>query len=51
MNVCVLLVCMVNFPSYISVMPLVTNDIWQAKDLGGKNEEMFLDIWALVWDS
>jgi len=30
----------------MSVMLLVTNDIWQAKDLGDSNEEMFLDIWA-----
>jgi len=37
----------VNFPSYISVMLLVTNNVWQAKDLGGSNGEMFLDIWAL----
>jgi len=42
---------MVNFPSYVSVMLLVTYGIWQAKDLGGSNEEILLDIWALEWDS
>jgi hypothetical protein len=42
---------MVNFLSYISVMLLVTNNIWQAQDLGGSNEELFLDIWASEWDS
>jgi hypothetical protein len=42
---------MVNFQSYISVMLLAKNDVWQAKDHGGSDEEMFLNVWALVWDS
>jgi hypothetical protein len=42
---------MVNFPYYISVLLLASRNTWQAKDVGGSDEEMFLEIWALIWDS
>jgi hypothetical protein len=40
---------MVNFLYYISVMLLPSNDVWQAKHVGGSDEEMFLSIWTLIW--